>query len=260
MKNYYFILGLNIYAQHAEIKQSFRRLALQFHPDKNASREAEAIFKEVNEAYEVLGDPESKAAYDRQLRGNSPQPINTSHRDPRYRPKPPGSYARSNKRQEALEQMAAYLQHAVMISRVSFVFAIVLIADFSLPSKRIEREILQVKREWRSGSSTRLRIENGRGVTLPEQVAEQFSKGSKVYIYQSAFFSVPLIMENEVTQYKADIPVSIYGNFVFFPLILLITALLGTFYWKGVEFRFNLGVVNLLLLFLNFLFLHVHKL
>ena len=57
MKNYYFILGLNIYANESEIKQAYRRLALQFHPDKNPSIEAESIFKEIND---LKNDPENK--------------------------------------------------------------------------------------------------------------------------------------------------------------------------------------------------------
>jgi molecular chaperone DnaJ len=48
-----------------EIKKAFRRLAMQYHPDRNAEDGAEARFKEVNEAYEVLSDPERRAMYDR---------------------------------------------------------------------------------------------------------------------------------------------------------------------------------------------------
>ena len=62
-------MGLNIYASAVEIKQAYRKLALQFHPDKNASKEAAAIFIEVNEAYEVLGDALRKRVFSEQWLG-----------------------------------------------------------------------------------------------------------------------------------------------------------------------------------------------
>ena len=104
---------MNIYASEADIKQAYRRLALQFHPDKNQSDQAETIFKEINEAYEILGDNEKKVTYDLLLRGVSPEvPVySRPHRDPRYTPRPPGSYSRKSKRQELLEVMNDYLKY-----------------------------------------------------------------------------------------------------------------------------------------------------
>lgn len=63
--DYYEILGVSRTASAEEIKRAFRRLAMQYHPDRNRDHGAEAKFKEVNEAYEVLSDPDKRAAYDR---------------------------------------------------------------------------------------------------------------------------------------------------------------------------------------------------
>jgi curved DNA-binding protein len=64
-KDYYTILGISKTANAEEIKQAFRRLARKYHPDVNpGNKQAEASFKEVNEAYEVLSDPDKRKKYD----------------------------------------------------------------------------------------------------------------------------------------------------------------------------------------------------
>jgi len=64
-RDYYEILGVDKSASDAEIKSAYKKMALKWHPDRNKTAEAEAKFKEVNEAYEVLKDVDKKAAYDR---------------------------------------------------------------------------------------------------------------------------------------------------------------------------------------------------
>ncbi len=65
-KDYYEVLEVSKTASGDEIKKAFRRLAMQYHPDRNPNdKAAEAKFKEINEAYEVLKDEQKRAAYDR---------------------------------------------------------------------------------------------------------------------------------------------------------------------------------------------------
>lgn len=63
-KDYYKILGVSKDASQDEIKKAYRLLAFKFHPDKNKEKGAEEKFKEMNEAYAVLGDPQKRRQYD----------------------------------------------------------------------------------------------------------------------------------------------------------------------------------------------------
>src|SRR5215831_16808237 len=63
---YYETLAINRTASDGEIKAAFRKYAMQYHPDRNpGDKTSEHRFKEINEAYEVLKDPDKRAAYDR---------------------------------------------------------------------------------------------------------------------------------------------------------------------------------------------------
>jgi molecular chaperone DnaJ len=64
-RDYYEVLGVQKNANADDIKKAFRKMARQYHPDVNKAKDAEAKFKEVNEAYEVLSDDQKRAAYDR---------------------------------------------------------------------------------------------------------------------------------------------------------------------------------------------------
>lgn len=66
MRDYYEVLGIQRNADADAVKKAYRKLALKYHPDRNdGSKDAEEKFKEATEAYEVLRDPEKRAAYDR---------------------------------------------------------------------------------------------------------------------------------------------------------------------------------------------------
>src|SRR6476469_638740 len=66
MADFYEVLGVARTASDDEIKKSYRKLAMTYHPDRNnGAKEAEERFKEITEAYYVLRDPQKRAAYDR---------------------------------------------------------------------------------------------------------------------------------------------------------------------------------------------------
>lgn len=64
-RDYYEVLGISKTASQDEVKRAFRKLAMQYHPDRNKASDAEAKFKEINEAYEILSDTTKRSTYDK---------------------------------------------------------------------------------------------------------------------------------------------------------------------------------------------------
>lgn len=78
-KDFYKVLGVSRGAAQDEIKRAYRKLARKYHPDVSAEKDADDRFKEVQEAYDVLGDPEKRAAYDQA--GRQWQRAQAGHQD-----------------------------------------------------------------------------------------------------------------------------------------------------------------------------------
>jgi hypothetical protein len=156
--------------------------------------------------------------------------------------------------------MAENIQYALLASRIALVFVLVLFIDFVLPQKKEEQLVMYTtyRKEIRGGRQLQLNLKDGETFTLEKKVGGEFKEGVKVFVLYSRLFNVPRSVENEESHFVAKLPVSIYGNFIFCPIIMLITSLLGVFYKKGIEFRFNLGVVNFLLIVFCLIFLKIH--
>ncbi|CAN6345141.1 unnamed protein product [Urochloa humidicola] len=81
--DYHKVLGVGRGATDDELKKAYRRLAMKYHPDKNPSPQADSLFKQVSEAYDVLSDPQKRAIYDQYgedgLKAGAPPPSAGAH-------------------------------------------------------------------------------------------------------------------------------------------------------------------------------------
>jgi hypothetical protein len=262
MQNYYTLLGVRANANDSEIKSAFRKLVLRYHPDKNPSPEAAELIVQINEAYEVLGDPTKRIIYDQLISG---QPANKAtqrpHRDPAYRKRPPNPNFKS-KKQQTLEMMAEYLPVTLLISRIAFALLLFIALDFFLPAHTQEEVITKVTSRKTGRYQTpnkKFYTNTGTRFEVGEELSDRLSLGMPIEVTYSSMVRVPIYLKNATASMFMKVPTSIYGIFIFIPIVLLVTSTLGSFYKKGIEFTFNLGVINFILTIFTLAFLFSHK-
>lgn len=252
MKDYYDILGVSPSAHSSDIKGAYRRLAVQYHPDKNPDPSAEAMFKEINEAYDVLGDPEKKSLYDWKRQNPLSELVQEEqppqHRDPRYRRKGAASQHKSDA-QRMREFMQQYLVYGLWICRIGLVLTTALALDYILPYRnKTEVVVDQVYVHYqgrRSSYSYYLNItESGRQIKMDVPIAKGQVINYQLTVVYSTVMSVT-INGNKQTLGK------IYGAVVLFPAGVFITSLLGILFRKSTEFAFNASIVCAILLLIS---------
>lgn len=252
--DYYEILGVSSTAHASDIKRAYRRLAVMYHPDKNPSPEAEAIFKQINEAYDVLSDPQKRRAYDSRFDNVFEVPLeNTAprHRDPRYRPRSPGT-ARTNRRPSLRETMASYLKYTTAISIACFSLCSVMLIDFCLPTRATKDTIVKTEIHQYTGTRSSgppylvIYTKGGHTIAVPAEINRTLVPGDEVTIHNSFLLNVARNMQEGSTVVR--IGRSLYGNFIFAPAILLVISGLGVLMRKNIEYGFNFGVSSFILL------------
>ncbi len=262
LKNYYEILGITPQSGEEEIKRAYRQLAILLHPDKNPLPEAEALFKEVNAAYEVLGDPLARNLYNQML-AQSPitQPTQPLHRDPAYRKRQEKGY--KGQRPSAPSERTILMQGSVpLIKKVAWIgcaWCIFLWMDYSLPAKVTEERVMTDPRSVRIMAFRNLRTDflvtdKGHHFPISYDVLTNFPFGSIVKIHTSPFLGILETVEN-ANQYRLTNLATLYGNFSFAPILLFVLSMITISKKWGIEFQFNLGIVTFLILILNMIFL-----
>ena len=250
---YYDILGVARSATETEIKRAYRKLAVVYHPDKNPDPAAEQLFKLINEAYEVLGDPPKRSRYDLELMEPAGEfqttPPPPRHRDPAYRPRRPRP-RRKSESERLRDLMLQYLPYTARISMLCFGLCVLMSIDYLWPRQKVSDNIEYVTQRrgyQRTGSITWwvIHTTNGHVIDIPYERSNHFPPGEKVLLHQSRFFKIPV--QIDARQISLSLGSNIYGNFIFAPIALLVVSTLGVIARRDVDYGFNLGVATFVL-------------
>ncbi len=245
MKDYYQILQVSPEADATEIKKSFRRLATLYHPDKNADPDANQVFQEINEAYQVLTDSQQRQLYDLQRLYPS---LATPYTPPRTQtPRRPPPVYRAQRR--VYFDLRPYVLFARIISQVSLAFCLLLTLDYLLPWPSTEEPLLGLRVFNRTG---RIEITTpNRVVTMPmtQAINVDLNQYTPVLIYRTPLMAS--VMRAELQGMQARTDNNIYGNLIFFPALLLLLSLLALFSNSTQEMTVNFGIASTIILLIT---------
>lgn len=261
MKDYYGILGVRTTASAAEIKRAFRLLAVRYHPDKNPAPEAESLFKEINEAYDILGDPVKKREYDFRLHSSfqgyydvpvQEQPVD----DPRYRRRRPAHFRAPVYKPTLNDLIKEYHSRVLWVNYAAFVLVLFLAIDYFLPTEHVRETLMKATVRYdfstgrRSYSYDLAETYEGTTIRLYDHIADNFNTDEPIDIYRTPIFSTVRAVGGNgrrFTVYSSGI----YGPIGFVPLILLATAIMGLKLRKDIVASFNFSIVCATLLFIT---------
>ncbi|RAV98390.1 J domain-containing protein [Pseudochryseolinea flava] len=259
MKDYYAILGVREAASSAEIKRAYRLLAVQYHPDKNPSAEAESLFKEINEAYDVLSDVNKKFFYDQRRYKSlhevlAEEPVKT-HRDPRYRAKT-ATTNRTGKPRKPPEYllMEKLNKYVLWINIAGAAIVVFFLFDYVIPYKTTQEAVYSI-REVRNVRS--------RGIVY-YMITTESDKKIKVYdlvpgiadgftLDSSRIYGMPMAISTSRGEFKLAY---MYSALIFVPLLLLLIASIGILIKKNITGAFNCGIVTTVLIIITLVLIY----
>jgi hypothetical protein len=256
MKDYYSILGLKDNAEAADIKRAYRALAVKYHPDRNPSPEAVAIFSQMNEAYSTLSDPGKKFVYDHQrykyLHPVQEEPVQ-QHRDPKYHP-PVATGKDSKKRFKHFFQKINRFVGWVNIIGAAFV--ILLTLDYFTPYVTTEETITQIETVSMMGSKysrgrsfSHFRTHTASGKEIKDYKGFGVV-GDTINLSCTPICRIPMSVENISADYSVTLGF-IYKHLMMFPVALFLTAVFGIFLRKQAERAFSCGIGTVILLIIT---------
>jgi hypothetical protein len=252
MGDYYEVLGVGPRATADEIRKAYRTLAFRFHPDVSREANATARFREISQAYKVLGDPRLRSAYDQRQAFVSASP---PHPDPAYNPH---YWSRGSGEPTAKELMLEHIHWVRWGSKVGFALTLLFAMDFLLPSRRTTERVIRTENVYYVTRTGRVMVYDlvylvtgsGKKLEVP-RVFEEQRGDRKVSVSSSLILGVPIRVVLEGTDMAARFKGTLYGNFAFFPALLCLLSSIGLFGPAKVDWRFNAGIASYLLILLN---------
>ena len=248
MKDYYQILRVRRGASVPEIKRAYRILVQQLHPDVNPDPAAHELIKEVNEAYDVLGDESKKRDYDYRFANPyitveaPPQPV---HRDPRYRRATTYNHVNVNRDSAERDLMQRMASSMLKIFQASALVSLLLLVDFFLPRRVTDETISSFRNTGsRRYEANYLITSSGQRVKISLRDGHRFVIEQRIKIVKSRILK--LLIEVQISDTGESITnlSTIYANFRFVPLLLGLFSIIGLAARGKTEFRFNLGIMT----------------
>ena len=249
MKDYYAVLGVTDRAHPSEIKRAYRRLAIQYHPDKNSDPEAAILFVEINEAYDVLSNPQEKHFYDLKRQNPFSEIVEETlpkHRDPRYRPKP-------NEQREKPAQLIL-MEKLNRPARMLNIFGMFLVTLFALDYVVPYETTIEIMTngaeiaETRRGGPYYVTTVSGKTVKVYRKLTEF---GDRFMLTQTRLFRIPMIITNTSNLEQIQMGY-MYRGYIIFPLFLLVASVVGIINRRNVVITFNFAVGTGLMLIINY--------
>lgn len=240
----------------AEIRRAYRVLVQKYHPDVNPDPLAAVMIREVNQAYEILGDPQKKIEYDNRLINLDQQQTSPAlerpHRDPRYKRSktgydPPTHYTQG-------ELMQHYLPYMLWLCWGGILFVAILFTDKVLPPKTEVDQITGIYKIYRGRQRTYLydlvETRTGRSIKMYYHGATYFYEQGKIKIDRTPILRIATKVYRDDGGHAIFVGI-IYRTLLFLPVFLLVTSILGILFKKKVGFSFSLTVVSGILLIIN---------
>lgn len=260
MKNYYYILEVSKTASAEEIKRAYRRLALLYHPDKNPHPTAEQVFKEINEAYDVLGDAEKRQRYDYSLLNQYAeifqQPQGPMHRDPAYRRRRPPPPQRE-RRPSTLDLIKEYVHYFSWLNWAGVSIMIILALDYYSPTLETKERIEKVSFvSGRSRGHLVVTTDTGRKFRVYNALGSYLGEQQDIFITYTPILRTVLTvttLPDGITSYIGGI----YNPVFIIPCAMFILSTAGILFRKNIVHHFNLSVGSGILIILVLLLIFI---
>lgn len=262
MKDYYKILEIEHNASSDEIRTAFRKMALKSHPDHNSHPDAHQQFIEINEAYNILSDPELRMAFDLAWKQYTQPEIIHQQFYPRYQtPTQPTSvykqkWYKAKKQHKFHEYKKTTLRTSAVVSALSLAFVLLLFTDYFLSPIAYTDEQLMVAHK---GDKMILIVQEHKFPVSARTSTEFFAQCDYFEILQTPIFkqNKQFNAYTSARAYSFNPYYSIYTVYVFFPVGLLIASLVGLVWPKEQESVVGGAIVSAIMVIFTLFFMFV---
>lgn len=230
MKDYYKILRLPSSASSDEIKRSYRRLAMVYHPDRSNNPNAHEFFSEINEAYEILSDQNLKSQYDNLVNSQGDffveaQTFSENFDNRRNANRTARVYRATRKTKDIVTPYIVKLYKG--FAYLSVILMSLLLIDFVIPDVKYN-EILKEKKFGDGNTMEYVLKTSTRTIVIEQDDYVKFKEGDEFIYNQSTIFRFDRSLEKVIGDVNTtfDLPGNFFKYFNLFAIVVLAFAIL----------------------------------